>query len=280
MDKLQVFISWSGERAHAVAKVIKTWLPDVVRNAEPWLSSEDLQKGLQWLPELNKNLSTTGFGLSVLTAENKNAPWLVFEAGVISKALPDKHCCPLLCDLKQTDVSGPLAQFQGTTLTNREDMLKLVKTMNDASGTSKVDDDRLSKWFGMAWDDFAKKTNEIISAKNTAPTAAAKAGPTERELIEEVLQTVRRLAIEPRMRMDEWISRVDTTMVVPPEMLLREFSRMNPKLQQLMFEFIAEGHGAMEPEHMLMRLRQMGFGRYREREKERASDPVLPNKNT
>jgi hypothetical protein len=266
MDKLQVFISWSGERAHAVSKVIKTWLPDVVRNAEPWLSSEDLQKGLQWLPELNKNLSTTGFGLLVLTAENKNAPWLVFEAGVISKALPDKHCCPLLCDLKQTDVSGPLAQFQGTTLTSKEDMLKLVRTMNDASGTSKVDEERLGKWFNMAWEDFSKKTGDIINARTTAPSAAAKAGPTERELIEEVLQTVRRLAIEPRLRMEEWMARMDGPIVVPPEALLREYSRLHPDVQQYMFEVIARGRGTMDPEDLMMMMRKFRQVRRSERD--------------
>lgn len=238
MDKLQVFISWSGERAHSVAKAIKTWLPDVVRNAEPWLSSEDLQKGLQWLPELNKNLSTTGFGLLVLTAENKNAPWLLFEAGVISKALTDKHCCPLLCDLKQTDISGPLAQFQGTTLTSKDDMLKLARTMNEASGSSKIDEDRLTKWFNMAWDDFAKKTGAIISERVTAPSAAAKAGPTERELIEEVLQTVRRLAIEPRIQKDGWGIPFDGPLVIPPEVLLTTYSKMTATEQHSVFQMI------------------------------------------
>lgn len=230
MDKLQVFISWSGSRSHEVAKVIKMWLPDVVRNAEPWLSSEDLRKGLQWLPELSRNLSNTGFGILVLTAENKNAPWLVFEAGVISKALPDKHCCPLLCDLKQTDVSGPLAQFQGTMLTSREDMLKLARTMNEASGNSKVEDDRLMKWFNMAWDDFAKKMSEIITANTTTPSAEAKAGPTERELLEEVLQTVRRIAIEPRLTMDELVARADSSLEVLPQLIRSEFSRLRRDL--------------------------------------------------
>gem|GEM_PF-6296600 len=279
MDKLQVFISWSGERAHSVAKVIKTWLPDVVRNAEPWLSSEDLQKGLQWLPELNKNLSTTGFGLIVLTAENKNAPWLLFEAGVISKALPDKHCCPLLCDLKQTDVSGPLAQFQGTTLTVKDDMVKLVKTMNDACGTSKVDDDRLAKWFNMAWDDFSKKTGEIITAKTTAPSAAAKAGPTDRELLEEVLQTTRRLAIEPRLRMEEWMARgFDGPIVVPPEILLREFSKLHPEMQMSFFEMFTHGRGKMDPEEMMHMMRKFRHLRRPERD-ETADEAKKPTKS-
>ena len=228
-----------------------------------------MQKGLQWLPELNKNLSTTGFGLLVLTADNKNAPWLVFEAGVISKALPDKHCCPLLCDLKQTDVSGPLAQFQSTVVTAKDDMLKLARTMNEASGTSNVDDQRLTKWFNMAWDDFAKKTGDVLATKTTAPSAAAKAGPTDRELLEEVLQTTRRLAIEPSMRMDEMRLRererddrllmlveqmriqmetggfrgFEGRLVVPPNVLLDGFAQLPKSVQTEIYELLDRTHG-------------------------------------
>jgi hypothetical protein len=261
MDKLQVFISWSGDRAHSVAKVIKEWLPDVVRNAEPWLSSEDLQKGSPWLPELNKILSTTGFGLIVLTAENKNAPWLLFEAGVISKALPDKHCCPLLCDLKPTDVSGPLAQFQGTTLTVKDDMMKLVKTMNHACGPAKADDDRLEKWFNTAWDEFAKKTGDIITAKTTTPSVAAKAGPTDRELLEEILLTTRRLTIEPRSRKEEWIEewtakRLDAPLSMQPETVFDEYSKWQPSVQRKFLEMLPGGRGEMAGEAMTPQMRK------------------------
>jgi len=261
MDKFQVFISWSGTRSHAIAKHIKTWLPDVVRNAEPWLSSEDLRKGLQWLPELNKNLSDTGFGLLVLTADNKDAPWLVFEAGVISKALPDRHCCPLLCDLKQTDISGPLTQFQSTAVTKKEDMLQLVKTMNDASGASKVEEERINKWFSMSWDEFDKQVGEVLLAKS-ARSMPAKAGPTERELLEEVLATVRRQAIEPQMRMRiEEESMRD--LAVPPDIVMRAFSRISPRIQLELIDFLRQGEGDPEWIHEVMHM--MRRGRFRER---------------
>lgn len=265
MEKLQVFISWSGARSHAIAKHIKSWLPDVVRNAEPWLSSEDLRKGLQWLPELNKNLSTTGFGLLVLTVENKDAPWLVFEAGVISKALPDRHCCPLLCDLKQTDMSGPLTQFQSTAITKKEDMLQLVKTMNESSDASKVEEERLDKWFSRSWDEFDKQVNAALSAKSSG-SMPVKAGPTERELLEEVLATVRRQAIEPRMmRGEEWMRAMEGPLVVPPEILLRSFSRIPPKLQMMLMDTLDQVPG--DPEHWqeLMHMMKRGPRLSRER---------------
>lgn len=207
MDKLQVFISWSGARSHAVAKLIKTWLPDVVRNAEPFVSSEDLSKGSQWLPELNKNLGDTSFGLLILTPENTAAPWLLYEAGVISKALPDRHCCPVLCDLKPTDVSGPLAQFQSTIAANREDMLKLVKTMNSASGSASVDEERLGKWFDMSWADFEKQFMAILASKTPGTSVAAQSGPTDRQLLEEILGSLRHFVADTPNRMEEMLAR-------------------------------------------------------------------------
>lgn len=237
MERLKVFISWSGERSLAVAQALKAWLPDVVRNTETWLSKEDLRKGLQWLPELNKHLADTGFGLVVLTADNKDAPWLVFEAGVISKALPDKHCCPLLCDLKQSDISGPLTNFQSTMITKKEDMLRLIKTMNEASDAAKVDDTRLDKWFSMTWDDFERHVAEAL-APNPGTRTSSRPKPTERELLEEVLSTVRRAAIE-RPRPEDFARGLP--LVVHPELLLREVSRLDPSLQEMLIEAIMRG---------------------------------------
>lgn len=275
MDKLQVFISWSGDRSLAVAKHLKAWLPDVVRNAEPWLSKEDLRKGLQWLPELNKNLGAAGFGLSVLTADNKDAPWLVFEAGVISRALSDKYCCPLLCDLKQTDISGPFASFQSTTITKKEDMLRLVKTMNDASGESKVDEERLMKWFLRAWDDFDKQVNQALAAQSPS-SSPAKAGPTDRELLEEVLSTVRRLAIEPRTPMEEMRSRgFEAPLAVPADFVLRDFSRLDPQLQVQLFELLHQPE-RVDPElwEEIFHIMRRGPRRIRERLIEQPPTPA------
>jgi hypothetical protein len=165
-----------------------------------WLSSEDLRKGLQWLPELNKKLSSTRFGLLVLTSDNRDAPWIVFEAGVISKALPERHCCPLLCDLKQTDMSGPLTQFQSATIGKKEDMLQLVRTMNDASGASKVEEERLNKWFETHWRTFEEQVSKVLASRTAS---SIQTPPTDRSILEQILETVRSLAIEPRARVVE-----------------------------------------------------------------------------
>lgn len=198
MDKMKIFIGWSGDLSRTIATHVRDWIPDVIRNAEPWLSSEDLRKGLQWLPELNKKLADSTIGIIVLTRENLSSSWVLFEAGTLSKALTESHCCTLLCDLKPTDVSGPLAQFQATRLDDK-DMFRLVKTINAANGDAKIEETRLRKWFDQFWPEFEASCGQELQRITTPTDEGSDAGgPSNRELLEEILGTVRRLARHTR----------------------------------------------------------------------------------
>ncbi len=190
MADTSIFIAWSGSLSRSIATTLRDWLPDVIRDAKPWVSSEDLRKGLAWVLELAKNLATSKLGIVVLTRENLLNPWVHFESGAISQALSDKHCCPLLCDVKPTDVSGPLAQFQATTLTEK-DMFRLVKTIN-ATSEQASDETRLKRWFDQFWPSLMSK----VEAAGRGGESEDKHEPTQtdRELLEEVLSMVRRSA--------------------------------------------------------------------------------------
>src|SRR5438105_9228565 len=107
---MRVFISWSGEAAHAVAELLDRWLPNVIQSVEPWLSSEDIDKGSIWSSDINEALSTS-IGVLCVTKENKDAPWLLFEAGGLSKGLTKARVCPLLIDLASKELQPPLSQF-------------------------------------------------------------------------------------------------------------------------------------------------------------------------
>ena len=42
---MKVFISWSGNKSHKVAMIFREWLPSVIQSLEPYVSSEDIDKG-------------------------------------------------------------------------------------------------------------------------------------------------------------------------------------------------------------------------------------------
>jgi len=84
-DKMDVFISWSGDRSKALASALKELLPDAVQGVVAWMSDRDINAGSRWVEELNKKLDNTNFGVLCLTPENLGAPWLLFEAGSLSK---------------------------------------------------------------------------------------------------------------------------------------------------------------------------------------------------
>lgn len=124
---MKVFLSWSGARSKALAELLHTWLPQVIQAVEPWMSSE-MEKGQKWSPEVANRLSETRFGLLCLTRENLSAPWLLFEAGALSKT-PDAYLWTFLHGISPIDVEQPLAQFQHT-IGEKNDVRKLIHTIN------------------------------------------------------------------------------------------------------------------------------------------------------
>jgi TIR domain len=109
---MKIFISWSGERSEALATALKEWLPLVLHYAEPWLSRSDIDAGGRWGVEIAKELEACNFGIICITRENRDAPWILFEAGALAKSMQDGKVIPLLLDLDKKEISGPLAQFQ------------------------------------------------------------------------------------------------------------------------------------------------------------------------
>src|SRR5437868_186766 len=90
---MRVFISWSGPRSKAVAELLKTWIRCVVQATQPWISSRDIDRGAQWFPEISEQLKETEIGIFCLTQANKERPWILFEAGALSKGRTTSRVC-------------------------------------------------------------------------------------------------------------------------------------------------------------------------------------------
>ena len=109
---MNVFISWSGDVSKEVATALRDWIPNVLQYVKPWLSNHDIPSGTRWPQQLGSQLQDLKTGILCLTPDNVAAPWILFEAGSLSKALDDSLVCPYLFGLEPTAVEWPLAQFQ------------------------------------------------------------------------------------------------------------------------------------------------------------------------
>ncbi len=134
---MKVFISWSGSRSKKVATIFRDWLPQVIQSLEPFVSSEDIEKGARWNTDIAQELKESTFGIICVTKENLSAPWLNFEAGALSKTIENSFVAPFLFDVKPSDLKdSPIAQFQATSF-SKEEVKRLIETLNTATGNSR-----------------------------------------------------------------------------------------------------------------------------------------------
>lgn len=189
---MKVFISWSGETSHAFALALAEWLPNVIQAVKPFLSSEDIQKGARWFAEIGNQLEETNFGILCLTPSNLKAPWILFEAGALSKKLTLARVVPLLINLKPADLTPPLSQFNAVAGISKEEMAKLLKAMNAALANDKLTDQQLAKAFEREWPDFQSEVKKVEQSAREKPSSAPLREP--REMLEEILELTRSLA--------------------------------------------------------------------------------------
>lgn len=186
---MRIFLSWSGERSKLVAEVLKDWIPCVIQATSPWISTRDIESGAVWSSELNGTLQESGIGIICLTAENKDRPWILFEAGALSRGLPSNRACTFLIDIKPEDVVTPLSQFNHT-LPDQEGMYKLMKTINMSLGDKALPEKILDSVFNNYWEEFENKFKGCIQDSDARTDRKNR---STNDLLTEILGVVRRL---------------------------------------------------------------------------------------
>jgi hypothetical protein len=184
---MKVFLSWSGDRSRGIAEVLKTWLPGVLQAIKPYFSPDDVTKGSRWSSEVAKELEASSVALIILTPENQEAPWLLFEAGALSKNLDRSIVCPLLFGgMQPTDVKGPLVQFQAAQF-SFEEMKRVLTMINGELGEIALTTTVLDEVFDMWWPKLEREVDKQVNASVKGKTPHR----SERELLEEVLALTR-----------------------------------------------------------------------------------------
>ena len=184
---MKVFIGWSGSRSKKLAEYLKDWLPNVIQALEPFVSSIDIEMGASWFSTLSEELAECDFAIVCITPENQHKPWLTFEAGAVFKGSDENRVCPLLFDLKGSNLKPPLGQFQGTEC-NGDGIQKLLKSINSHL-ESPLGSERLRKAFETYWETFEQQLFSLAKEQvsETPPRSSE-------EKLDEILASVRALA--------------------------------------------------------------------------------------
>lgn len=216
---MKVFLSWSGDLSHKVALELREWLPYVIQSVQPYVSSEDIDKGSRWSIDIAKELEDSSFGVLCVTPHNLEAPWLNFEAGALSKAFSTSNVSPFLFGLKPSELKkSPLLQFQ-STLYDKKDLMKLVLSINNALGKEKLDEYKLKTTFDVWFENLKSKLDPLLSdAKVQKPSTSVEAEKTNNsEAMEEILELSR----------EQYKLLRNPEAVLPPDYLLNLINSLN-----------------------------------------------------
>lgn len=159
---MDVFISWSGQRSKIFASLFHDFIERLLHPIKPWMSSKDIEKGKKWGIEIGDKLSHNQFGIICVTPENQNSPWLMFEAGAISKTLSESRVFPVLIGMEAKDLVSPLNQYQAT-IVNRDEIYQLLKALNNQMSELKVKEGILKEEFELKWEPFNKNLQSQLN---------------------------------------------------------------------------------------------------------------------
>ena len=152
---------------------------------------------------LTSHLEEAQFGLICLTPENLEAPWLLFEAGALSKSMDNSRVVPYLYGVSQALLQGPLAQFQAASA-NKDSTLDVVKSINGASGENRLETTRIENAFETWWP-------QLESVFTNIPATTEKEAPSrsDRDILEEILRLSRQMSrqITPNTEIEQGVLR-------------------------------------------------------------------------
>lgn len=192
---MKVFISWSGDRSRAVARLLREFIPTILQAAQVYTSEDDVRAGERWSEDIAQTIKSADVAIACITSDNLDSPWLSFEAGVhISQAKP---FIPLLVDISPVDLKGPFIAFQAMTLT-RSDMHRLIRSLNDRL-QKPLKEEFVDKLFDRLWPEFEEMVITLPPSRQNDTFDKGSGSSTlrrsDREILEELLTLVRQLVV-------------------------------------------------------------------------------------
>jgi len=128
--KKKIFISWSKPLSKVLAHEIKYIINEVFDNKiDIFMSDYSISMGDQWFPKIRDALQSSHLGIIVLTEENDNQPWLMFESGALASTVP---IIPIYYGDRK--VESPIKAYQSMTDFSKSDLPFFLKSISDHLG--------------------------------------------------------------------------------------------------------------------------------------------------
>ena len=197
---MKVFISWSGDLSRKLAETFSKWLPGALQAVQPYFTPADIEKGARWSTEIAAQLESSDVGVLFVTRDNIASPWLIYEAGALSKRLDKSRVCPIVFGVTHNDLPGPLRQHQATEF-KEVDFKRLLKTVNNTAVENKLTDAVLEEVFEMWWPRLERTFNEVLDQEQIPEDVSPVRN--DREILEEILDlsrlSAKRVSSSPRI---------------------------------------------------------------------------------
>jgi len=256
---MKVFISWSGDLSRQVAEILREFLPYMIQDLQVFMSEHDMPSGVRWGLQLAKQLENSEFGIICLTPDNLQSPWLLYEAGALTKHIEDRACGLLLNRLKISEVKDPLAQFHNRPF-EKSEFKKLLRDVNSRV-SNPLNEQQLQRVFEKWWPDLQQQYDELLKKSVSNPKIQVQRD--EKDLLEEILMKVRGLerrletssAFAPARSSDAMFSEIMDALNDNQRQLLRELIYSSLQEKTVGKENIERMYSQQD----LQRLKKMGL---------------------
>lgn len=157
-----VFISHDtrdAELAEAFSNLLKSVSAGVLKSfrSSDRKGNQGIEYGVEWYPEIIKNIQGASDVVCLLTERSVNRPWILFEAGM-AKGKLDTPILGVALGIQLKDAStGPFAQFQNCS-DDEDSLTKLVFQLVDRIPNSEPDRDTIK----FQVEKFKKRVAEIL----------------------------------------------------------------------------------------------------------------------
>jgi hypothetical protein len=124
--------------------------------------NQGIEYGVEWYPEIIKNIQSASDVVCLLTAKSVNRPWILFEAGMAKGKLETPILGVALGIPLRNASTGPFAQFQNCG-DDEESLCKLVSQLVKRIPNSEPDAGTIKFQVGQ----FKENINQILEQQNS-----------------------------------------------------------------------------------------------------------------